>query len=218
MAALCPGCTAALKPLPPGLCPLCAMPLPAATNPATLTRVDAAPHPCPRCLLEPPPWSHLACATLYASTAKSLLLRYKFGNDWALTPVWGQLLARVILGLPGADMLIPMPQHPQRLRWRGANPIHEVARQTGRLLGVPVQTKALWRTRPVCPQEGLSARQRRDNPKGSFAAQGVQGCRVVLVDDVLTTGATLRHAGQCLLDAGASALHVAVIARTPLGH
>lgn len=193
------------------------MPQPAAVAPATLAWVDTAPHPCPRCLLEPPPWSHLACATLYADTAKSLLLRYKFGNDWALTPVWGQLLAGAVCGLPEADVLIPMPQHPQRLRWRGANPIHEVARQAGRLLGLPVQAEALWRTRPVRPQEGLSALQRRDNPKGSFAAQGVNGCRVILVDDVLTTGATLRHAGQCLLDAGASALHVAVIARTPLG-
>jgi ComF family protein len=117
--------------------------------------------------------------------------------------------------LAGASVLVPVPLHPRRLRQRGFNQSQLLARALGRLAGLPV-ADALARRVETATQTGLSAAARRRNVEGAFRAvrpAAVGGRVVVLVDDVLTTGATARACARALRDAGASAVRLLTLAR-----
>lgn len=201
---LCPACVPSLLRFTASSCPLCGLP---ATEP------DAPRAPCGACLTTPPPWDALGFYALYEGPLQHLLLRFKFGQEFSLLPPLGIMLTLAAADLPPYDAVVPVPRHPRRLRDKGFNQSHELARHAAALTGIPLNWNALRRTRLTRPQIRLSAAERRVNPKGSFAAQGVEGLRLLLVDDVMTTGATLRHAAQALLDAGAASARVAVVAR-----
>ncbi|MCC8195017.1 MAG: ComF family protein [Deltaproteobacteria bacterium] len=146
---------------------------------------------------------------------RDLILRFKNGRELPLGNLLGSLLASHPDIPAGYDALVPMPLHPRRLRERGFNQALEAGRPLASKLGVPIAPGMLRRTEHTHPQAGLSLAERNANVRGIFAASGVAGTRLLLVDDIATTGASLRSAATTLRDAGAAGVDVAVIARTP---
>lgn len=203
---VCPSCAAQLAPYIGARCVLCGLPYEDPASPSV---------PCGKCLGSPPPWTHLAFYGLYSNLLQSLLLRLKYHEDFSLVPVLGALLCQAYACLPPCQIVLAVPQHPDHLRERGFNQAHELARVLARATGLQLAPKALCRTRPTLPQTQLGARERRENPKNSFAAHHVAGAHVLLVDDTMTTGSTLHHASLALLAGGAASVSVVVVARTP---
>ena len=166
---------------------------------------------------EPPPWQAYTQHAAYEGLLRELLLRLKFGRELPLAHHLGALLAghQHFSGGLGGALVLPIPLHPQRLRARGFNQALELAKGFA-ARGGHMDESALSRTAYTKSQAGLHFAERQKNLKGIFAAAPrVRGARILLVDDVFTTGATMREAAGTLLTAGAAHIHVAVIARTP---
>lgn len=204
---VCPSCAHSLQPHTLQTCPLCGLP---ASVPLP------SPVPCGACLTTPPPWQALTSYGLYQESLKEQLLHFKYGENLTLIPLLGHMLATASTPLLPVDLMVPMPRHESRLRERGFNQVHELARVAARAHALPLRPDALLRTRPTLPQAQLTAKERQQNPQGSFAAVNVQGMRVLLVDDIMTTGSTLRHAAMALNKAGAASIRVVVVARAVL--
>ncbi len=114
------------------------------------------------------------------------------------------------------DMIVPAPLHPSRQRYRGFNQAELLARELGRILGVAVRTDVLRRVKATSTQTALNRSERAENVVGVFAASKpslVEGQSILLVDDVLTTGATMRDASRVLQNNGARRVAVVVAAR-----
>ncbi|WP_334108482.1 ComF family protein [Methylobacillus sp.] len=127
----------------------------------------------------------------------------------------GHLLASQVKHLPLPDCIIPMPLHPQRIKERGFNQSVEIARIVSKQLSMPVNLHACKRVKPTPPQASLPYKQRIRNMHGAFACTAdLQGKRIVLLDDVMTTGASLNALAKTVKDAGASHVECWVIART----
>ena len=213
---LCPQCHTLLAPYRGPRCPLCGLP----AIPSTLS--DAPSHSgqkaslCGRCLTDPPPWTQTAFHGLYRESLRHVLLRLKFDGHLYLAPLLGSFLLEAARCLPEADALVAVPQYPAHLRQRGYNQAHELAKALHVQTGLALRPDLLCRTRPGPAQIGLSARSRPENVRHSFASSPqAKGLRLWLVDDVMTTGSTLRSAGLALLKAGAKRVDVLVVARTP---
>ena len=204
---LCPACARALAPSPGGRCRACGLPLPwpAAGQPLL----------CGDCLASPPPWQGLALHGQYRGALRQLILRFKHGGKPALAFLLAGMLldAASCLSLP--DAVLSIPQHKDRLRQRGYNQAHELAVALGLLLSLPVRPDLLRRPAAIPHQTGLTAAQRQHNAAGSFRAADVRGLHLWLVDDIITTGSTLRAASTELLRAGAARVDVLALARTP---
>jgi ComF family protein len=153
----------------------------------------------------------------YQGALRAAIHRFKYRDGLILERPLGQLLAETVLAGCGGerpDLLIPVPLHPDRLRRRGYNQALQLARQVGRSCALPVVPAGLHRLRETPPQQGLDARVRRTNLCGAFrVATAVAGRRVLLVDDVMTTGATARECAAALRQAGAATVEVAVLGR-----
>lgn len=202
----CPQCSPSFAPLPQAHCSACALPLPLGTPAGTL---------CGRCARSLPPWAGLRSYGLYEGALRSLLLRFKFAGEVHLAPILAALLLECLTCLPAADALVPIPQHPAHLRQRGYNQAHELALALAAHTALPCETRALQRVQPVPSQTTLSGQQRHSAPRASFACHSaVQGKKLMLVDDICTTGGTLFHAAHCLLHAGAQAVYCLTVART----
>jgi ComF family protein len=146
---------------------------------------------------------------------RGAITQFKYHGEWARAAYLGQSLASVVADLQPIDAIVPVPLHPARLRHRGFNQSSLLARQAGEILNVEVHD-ALIRTRRTDAQVTLDAMQREANVAGAFAiAHGktVEGLSVVLVDDVVTTGSTLSACADALIDAGASSVRAASVAR-----
>jgi ComF family protein len=140
---------------------------------------------------------------------------FKYAGETARAGHLGALLLPVLAGLDPIDALVPVPLHPRRERKRGYNQARLLAAVAGRSAGIPV-VEALVRTRPTAQQVGLDAESRRANVRGAFAIRdgaAIAGCRVVLVDDVLTTGSTLGNCAETLVAGGAVWVGAATLAR-----
>lgn len=201
---LCADCVAEL-PRNNVCCARCALPLAAA---ATL---------CGECQRRPPAWDAAWAPFRYAWPLDRLESRYKFGRDLAagkvLTTLW--LAEPRPIGMP--DLILPVPLHQGRLRQRGYNQALELARPLARALGVPIQHAALQRLRATPAQTELDAVDRRHNVRGAFTLRtGIQlPPHVAIVDDVMTTGATLAECARVLRRAGVRRVDVWAMARAP---
>lgn len=145
-----------------------------------------------------------------------VLARFKYARDISLAPVLSALLVESLPLAPAHDLIVPIPLHPERLRWRGFNQAVPLARALGGAGGCPVDPFALMRSRPTAPQVGLGASDRRRNVRGAFTVRHpsrVRGRTILLVDDVMTTGATAHECARVLTRAGARAVDVVVLAR-----
>jgi ComF family protein len=140
---------------------------------------------------------------------------FKYAGESARGDHLGALLEPLIADLSPIDTLVPVPLHPKRERQRGFNQARLLARRAGGDLAVPV-ADVLVRTRWTGQQVGLTAEARRENVRGAFAVrprQDVEGRRIVLIDDVLTTGSTLANCAETLVGAGASWVGAVTLAR-----
>lgn len=209
---LCPDCRPLLAPYTGARCPYCGFPYPGAAP----GNGGSAATPCGMCLNDRPPWRALAYHGLYRGALRDLILRFKFAGDLALARLFGAWLEDVASCLPSPDALVGMPQHPAHLFRRGFNQAHELARALHSATRIPLRTDLLFRKRGGAPQASLNARERPANVRGVFAAvTSVAGLRLWLIDDVMTTGSTLREAARTLLEAGAAEVCVLAVARTP---
>lgn len=201
---LCAACIDALPDNAPA-CPRCALPL----------AVDAP--ACGACLAAPPPFSMAAAAWRYEGAVAQLLPRFKFHRDLASGRVLGELAAQRLQAWPGwigAERVVPVPLHWGRLGQRGYNQALELARCLAAPHGLVPDHHGLRRVRGTLAQSRLDAAARRRNVRGAFRAEDSSGV-VVLVDDVITTGATLAEAARALLRAGAREVRALAIARVP---
>jgi ComF family protein len=161
-------------------------------------------------------------ALTYRYPADRLVCRFKFNRDFACGKLLGlELLSAIRFnGAPLPKLIVPVPLHRARHFARTFNQADVLARMLGSRLGVPVRSHLLSRTRRTKAQAGLDAAGRKRNIRGAFHCDHVADqipvdARVALVDDVLTTGATLRECAKALRRAGATQLSVWVAARAP---
>lgn len=170
---------------------------------------------CGACLRHPPAFDRTLAAFSYGFPIDRLLHAFKYASDLALAGVLAEPLARIAAGHPKPDLLLPMPLHPSRLRERGFNQALEIARPISKWLGIPLATDACRRTRDTPSQAGLKLKERRRNVRGAFACDlGLAGKKVAVLDDVMTTGATLNELSRILKSRGAAEVSAWVVART----
>jgi ComF family protein len=174
---------------------------------------------CPACHARRPSFDRGRAACLYDEASRDLILKFKHADRSDLAGLFAHWIARSASDVIGdADALIPVPLHRLRLLGRRYNQAAEIARRLSARTGVAYFPDALTRTRATRSQGGQSASGRRRNVAGAFRVppgwrRRVEGRRLVLIDDVLTTGATLEGCARALKAAGASSVDVAVIAR-----
>ena len=203
---VCEGCRAEFA-QPRHRCRLCALALP-----------EGVPT-CGRCLREPPPLDACRAAVSYGYPWAALVARYKFGGEAG----WADTFAPLLLAVPGApdaiaeaDRLVPMPLSRERLALRGFNQAHELAR---RLSPAKADAQLAIRLRDTPAQASLDRAARQANVRSAFAleparAAQVRGRRVLLVDDVMTSGASIFAAAHALRSAGCAEVGAIVVART----
>ncbi|WP_444943408.1 ComF family protein [Microbulbifer sp. ZKSA006] len=202
---ICSACTAELPLLGNG-CRHCALPVAAARNSI-----------CASCLKRPPACTKITAAWQYAYPINHLIQRFKYHRDLAAGHSLIQLAARQ-LGPPreAPDLLTPVPLHWRRYWQRGYNQAQLIASGLGEDWRLPVALRLLRKTTSTQTQSQLNRNQRQKNLSESFAVHGqIQGAHIGLVDDVVTTGATLEAITERLLDAGAKKVSAFVLARTP---
>jgi len=200
---LCVPCMNALPALGPA-CPVCALPSPGAAV-------------CGVCLAHPPRVAATLAACAYAFPLDALVQQLKYGRRLALALPLGDALAAAYARAPcdfrAPEVLVPMPLARARQRERGFNQAIEIARVVSRRTGIAL-CHALARPQDTSAQAGLGRRERQRNVRGAFAAVApVAGRRVALLDDVMTSGATVDAATGALLAAGAARVDAWVVAR-----
>ncbi len=180
--------------------------------------LEPDPHPqlCGHCAEEPPAYDYARSAARYAGTIREALHALKFSGRRALARPLADLLLEQCGGvLPGGiAAVVPVPLARDREYLRGFNQARLLAEPVARRLGVPLEPRWLARVRETCPQSDLSAAERRANVRGAFrASPAVMGRDVLVVDDVLTTGATLADCARALREGGAGRIGVLTVAR-----
>ncbi len=197
-ALLCGACAADLPRLPDRLCPRCALPSPGAAV-------------CGRCLAQAPAYDATVAPLAYDFPADALVHALKFRGELSLAAFLGKLLAQRIAHGEHIDLVIPVPLSPERLRSRGYNQALEIARH----LPGKLDFSCCVRERDAIPQMELPWAERQRNVRGAFACRrALAGAHVALVDDVMTTGATLDELARTLKRAGAARVVNWVVART----
>ena len=221
MAPVCAACEADFPPLPAS-CPRCALPSPAGAA-------------CGACLAHPPSFEATIALWRYAFPVDRMIGAFKYHSRLALAAFFAARLASRVaalgalgsarfvlpacaghpLPIAGPDMLVPMPLHPQRLAERGFNQALEIARVAAVMTGIALKAHAAHRTRSTQAQTELAWAERKQNLRGAFVCDTVvSGRSVALLDDVMTTGATLEELAKALKRAGAVRVENWVIART----
>lgn len=173
---------------------------------------------CGACLQDPPAFDASLAAFDYVFPIDRMVQALKYHHQLSVVPFLGaSLLALAPDERP--DVLLPMPLHVHRLAERGFNQAVEIARPLARAWQLGLALSLVSRVRDVEPQAALSSAERRSNMRGVFAvSERLDGASVVVVDDVMTTGASLRALAQALKDNGARRVVNLVVARTPEPH
>lgn len=188
---LCAGCDTDLPRLAGPCCPVCALPM---TTSAPI---------CGECLRRPPAFDATLAPLRYTYPVDHLVQQLKFGHRLAGADFFAHCL--LAMPAPAGDMIVPVPLSPQRLQERGFNQAVEIARTLARTLRIPLAIDSLVRARDTLPQSRLPWRARRSNVRQAFACRhDLTGKNVIVVDDVMTTGATLDAVAQVLKDHGAA--------------
>ncbi len=207
---LCERCAGMLKTREAGYCPYCG---------ELFAFEDAPCVPCGTCMLKLPPWSEFIFYGAHEGLLREMIVQAKFGGSLPLLHLLGRLLAEkcsahyAVTVRP--DAIVPLPLFPARLRGRGYSQCREICRPVEKALGVPVRQELLEKIVQTPEQARLSREERKKLGRVFRASPQAEGMRLLLVDDVCTTGTTLRRATEALLAAGADRVDAAVIARTP---
>lgn len=201
----CSDCLSGFQPLPAAHCTCCALPFTAISNSA---------HLCGRCIDRPPPFVKVYTVGCFEGSLREAIHQFKFNKQVGLDRPLGILMNESLPGDATYDLIVPVPLHSHRLRQRSYNQSLLLARELGRQRRLPVVADLLLKKEETVPQQELSARQRERNLTQVFTVQRqLKGERVLLVDDVMTTGSTVRACSQTMLDAGAAEVRVAVAGR-----
>lgn len=215
---LCGSCWSAITRLGRPRCHRCGAAPPLAPTFDDLSEPALPAPPCAVCAADPPPYDYARSAALFEGALREALHAFKFSGKRALARPLGDLAAEHCAATlaEAIEAVVPVPLARERERERGFNQAELLAQRVARRLGVPLRPRWLWRVRPTRPQSDLAASERRANVRGAFRASSrVSGCHVLVVDDVLTTGATLGECARALRDGGARRVGVLTVARVP---
>ncbi len=197
---LCAPCNAGLPRLAKDHCDTCALPI-------------TAGHRCGACLAHPPAYDHVCAPFTYAFPVDALVQALKYRSMLAIAPLFGNAIANSLDARP--DVIIPMPLADARLRERGFNQAQEIARHVASIAGVTLLPRACRKVRDTAPQAALPWKERAKNVRRAFVCdEDFTGQHVGIVDDVMTTGATLNELARNLKQAGATRVTGLIVART----
>ncbi|RDH82219.1 MAG: ComF family protein [endosymbiont of Escarpia spicata] len=205
---LCPDCKKDLS-HNQHCCRVCAIPLPPAAPENSL---------CGSCSQQHPGFEQCLAALVYDQEVGQLVSGLKFRNQLGNARLLGDLLCGYLEGkiFEKPDFILPVPLHRSRLKTRGYNQALEIARPVGRRFGIPLRPKVCARNRATEAQADLDKGDRGKNIRGAFSVKKqVSGRRIVLLDDVVTTGNTVSELTRVLRQAGAARVDVWAVARTP---
>ncbi len=212
MGPLCAACLEMLPRIHPPFCDRCGLPYPP----------GVAPGLCGSCRSGPRSFRRARAGSPYVESVRLCVQALKYGGRRRIASILGKRAGRshVIEGdLAGARAVVPIPLSRRRRRERGFNQAELIAKVVAREAGVPLDGKLLWKTKDRPPQAGLTRKDRLRNVQSVYRARlplSLRGERLLLVDDVLTTGATAESAARALLEAGAGAVDVLTLARVPI--
>lgn len=196
---LCPACAADLPVAAPTCCPQCAEPT---------THGER----CGACLKEAPHFDLTVAAFRYDFPVDRIIHALKYGHQLAVAKWLGKQLAGMIKA--DGQLIIPLPLHHSRLHERGFNQSMEIARVVGNCLNLAVDRNSLWRNRATPSQADQPLKERHKNVRGAFECTAdMAGKNILLIDDVMTTGATVNECARVLKLHGAVRVNVAVAAR-----
>lgn len=193
-------------------CTRCGQPF---ASPVTLTY--ASRHMCASCRLRPPAYTRAWACFPYESPLLDAIRLFKYHGKVVLASYLGDLMGRDAGLLPPVDMVMPVPLHSERLRNRGFNQALLLADRLNRRLQLPISYDNLIRLRPTLPQTELTRKERLNNLRRAFVVlrpEHVEDRRVLLIDDVLTTGTTVNECAKALRKAGSAEVYVLALART----
>jgi ComF family protein len=201
---LCAACARELPSTESG-CPRCAL-----AGPQNLE--------CGACIADPPHYDASFAAFAYAHPMDALIPALKYRGQLALAGLFARELHQRLGHARSVDLIVPLPLHPQRLAERGFNQAAEIAKVLSRLSGIAMDARLARRVRNTAPQTGLPWRERAKNMRHAFACGGdLAGLNIAVVDDVMTTGATLNEFARTLKRSGAARVENWVVARTARG-
>jgi ComF family protein len=198
------------------LCEACERELPSAASACPRCALSSSGNAeCGACLADPPHFDASCAAFVYAYPVDALIQALKYGGQLALAGLFAHKLHQRIGLAAGIDLIVPLPLHPARLAERGFNQAAEIARDLTGKLGTRLAFQGASRIRRTLPQADRPLDERSRNVRGAFAcALDLTGARVAVVDDVMTTGATLGELAKVLKRAGAARVENWVVART----
>lgn len=213
---VCAVCHAAIERLHSPLCTVCGVPL-------EPSRVESHGGWCHGCSAAPPSFTQARAITRYRAedeehaAVPSLIRRHKYGRDQSLTHALAECVGEPLpLAENDYDLVVPVPLHPERLRWRGFNQAALLGVSIARRLGRPLDSGSLVRTRATQPQTARDRHERYRNVRNAFVVRRparIANRRILLIDDVMTTGATVDECARALLAAGARRVDVLTLAR-----
>ena len=211
----CSACWSDLRLVSHPLCSICGRPF---------LDTSGDDHRCGGCLTRTPRFSSARAWACYPrediadDPLRQVVQKFKYGRKVSLGKPLGRLMAQgcqEYLSQRQVDLIIPVPLHPKRLRWRGFNQSVLLARQVSRAYGLPMDPFIVVRHKETSPQTQLSEEERRKNVRGAFSLRSaaLKGKGVLLVDDVYTSGATVNECSRVLKQGGAKEIHVLTLAR-----
>ena len=203
---LCPACWSETEFIYEPACETCGAPL-----------VGEGPGQCEECFGSPPPWQDGVAVVVYGSATARVVQALKHGDRLDLVPKIGSWMAEATKHVSSpAAVVVPVPIHLKRLLKRRFNQADLLGRQISKELSLSFDNSALKRTRPSVQQKEMTRETRIENQIGSFGLEedhGLKGQHVILVDDVMTSGATLRAATETLKTGGVQSVSISVFAR-----
>ena len=200
--AICADCLHDLPWFSGGHCPQCG-------------RVSLQNQICGTCLKNPPNFDATTAIFHYTFPVDAMLKRYKYQHQLVMAETFGTLLAEAVKTYQRPDILIPMPLHPKRLSERSFNQSLEISRIVTNKLNLKLDYQSIRRTRFSLPQVSLPYKQRINNMRGAFNCEkSFDDMHIALIDDVMTTGASLDELAKTLKKAGAKRVECWVVART----
>ncbi len=208
----CSSCWHRIVPLHQPGCARCNRPFP-----SRIASAYSPTHVCQACAAKPPAYTKAWTLYAYLSPLQDAICLFKYRGKLALASALAQLMIDRLPSIPAVDVLMPVPLHPTRLREREFNQSLLLADRVGASLNRPVSYANLIRSVPSPPQTMLSRRGRLKNLRGAFRLQepdSIQGKRILLIDDVYTTGTTVNECAKTLRKAGSSDVFVLTLARS----
>ncbi len=208
---VCQTCWGKVVPLKGPCCPQCGGPF------TSLVTLQHSPnHTCGICRGKPPAFTQAWSVFPYQSPLREAIILFKYQKKRSLTKPFLQIMIPALPTLPAIDALMPVPLHPERLREREYNQSLLLAHGLSRHLRVPLLLSCLSRIKPTVPQTSLSKKERLKNLHRAFSIQNtsrIQGQRILLIDDVFTTGITLHECAKTLRRAGSGPVYGLTLAR-----